>query len=244
MRKHTRSLVTTELPVSMMAAAVAASVVVAGAANATPSSSTSNSSVAGPPEDAAATPSAISGVPELRMLKLFERQSSCCVFTEQWKWHPHAHAEGVDALVQSFTQFAREIDGGEVVQAHFSPAGGKNDPKFADDRRPSSGPMQFMSTAGAITMVSTRNDEVQAVLFHDRTISEPLAAAFKAFLQRVLQVFGQRFDSELASLRGELQPNAVLSDDQQSAVLHLFSGFKADLDARLIPELDAALPKQ
>lgn len=51
-------------------------------------------------------------VPELRMLKLLDRQSGVCLFTEQWKWHPHAHPEGVDALVQSFTQFAREIDGG------------------------------------------------------------------------------------------------------------------------------------
>lgn len=63
-------------------------------------------------------------------------------------------------------------------------------------------------------MVSTRNEEVQAVLFHDRTVSEPLAAAFKAFLQRVLQAFNQRFQDDLASLRVQLQPHAVLSDDQ------------------------------
>ncbi|KAF1334993.1 hypothetical protein FI667_g1601, partial [Globisporangium splendens] len=82
-------------------------------------------------------------VKELRMLKILDRQSGICLFTEQWKWHPHAHAEGVDALVQSFTQFAREIDGGEVTQVHFNPTMGKNDPKIADDRRPNSGPMQF-----------------------------------------------------------------------------------------------------
>lgn len=116
MRKHPRSLVTTDLPVSMMAAAVAASAVASGAATATPSNSSSSSSAASPPDAGAAAPSAISGVPELRMLKLFERQSSCCVFTEQWKWHPHAYAEGVDALVQSFTQFAREIDGGGALK--------------------------------------------------------------------------------------------------------------------------------
>lgn len=57
------------------------------------------------------------GVPELRMLKLLDRASGVCLFTEQWKWNPHAHAEGVDALVQSFTQFAREIDGGGACVA-------------------------------------------------------------------------------------------------------------------------------
>lgn len=74
--------------------------------------------------------------------------------------------------------------------------------------------MDEQSTAGAITMVSTRTEEVQAVLFHDRTVSEPLAAAFKAFLQRLLLVFDQRFRDELASLRSQLQPNAVLSSDE------------------------------
>jgi hypothetical protein len=48
----------------------------------------------------------------LRMLKLVDTGSGLCLFTTQWKWHPHAHAEGVDALVQSLAQFAREIDGG------------------------------------------------------------------------------------------------------------------------------------
>lgn len=65
-----------------------------------------------PPPLLATAPAVPHAVPELRMLKLLDHQSGVCLFTEQWKWHPHAHPEGVDALVQSFTQFAREIDGG------------------------------------------------------------------------------------------------------------------------------------
>lgn len=49
---------------------------------------------------------------DLRMAKVLDRASGTCVFTKHWKWHPHAHAEGVDSLVLLFTQFAREIDGG------------------------------------------------------------------------------------------------------------------------------------
>ena len=49
---------------------------------------------------------------ELRMVKVLHQQSGVCLFTHQWKWNLQAHAEGVDALVMSFTQFAREIDGG------------------------------------------------------------------------------------------------------------------------------------
>lgn len=50
----------------------------------------------------------------LRLLKVLHRASGVCVFSRRWKWHPHAHEEGVDALVLSFTQFAREIDGGSA----------------------------------------------------------------------------------------------------------------------------------
>lgn len=49
---------------------------------------------------------------ELRLLKVFHRASGACVFSRRWKWDPHAHEEAVDALVLSFAQFAREIDGG------------------------------------------------------------------------------------------------------------------------------------
>ena len=84
---------------------------------------------------------------ELHMVKVLHQQSGVCLFTHQWKWKPQAHAEGVGALVMSFTQFAREIDGGgavlcsvytscmytlsncmlynnvlEVVQVHFDPS--------------------------------------------------------------------------------------------------------------------------
>uniref|UniRef100_K3WGT5 Longin domain-containing protein n=1 Tax=Globisporangium ultimum (strain ATCC 200006 / CBS 805.95 / DAOM BR144) TaxID=431595 RepID=K3WGT5_GLOUD len=183
-------------------------------------------------------------VKELRMLKILDRRSGICLFTEQWKWHPHAHAEGVDALVQSFTQFAREIDGGEVMQVHFNPTMGKNDPKIADDRRPSSGPMQFTNTTGAITMISTQTAVVQAVLFHDRTAAEPVAAAFKVFLQKLVARFDQVYRDQLANLRPQLEPNATLTTEQHTAILGEFVDFKIELDAQLIPALEGSLPKQ
>uniref|UniRef100_M4C329 Uncharacterized protein n=1 Tax=Hyaloperonospora arabidopsidis (strain Emoy2) TaxID=559515 RepID=M4C329_HYAAE len=54
---------------------------------------------------------------ELHMFKVLHQQSGVCLFTHRWKWKPEECAEGVDALVISFTQFARETD--EVVQVHF-----------------------------------------------------------------------------------------------------------------------------
>ena len=48
---------------------------------------------------------------ELHMFKVLHQQSGVCLFTHRWKWKPEECAEGVDALVISFTQFARETDG-------------------------------------------------------------------------------------------------------------------------------------
>uniref|UniRef100_M4B5U4 Uncharacterized protein n=1 Tax=Hyaloperonospora arabidopsidis (strain Emoy2) TaxID=559515 RepID=M4B5U4_HYAAE len=69
----------------------------------------------------------------MHVVKVLHQQSGVCLFTHQWKWKPQAHAEGADALVMSFTRFAREIDGGVVVQVLFVPS--QTDKK---DRRSSS----------------------------------------------------------------------------------------------------------
>lgn len=53
---------------------------------------------------------------ELRLLKVFARASGACAFSRRWKWDQQAHAEAVDALVLSFSQFAREIDGGGAAR--------------------------------------------------------------------------------------------------------------------------------
>lgn len=51
---------------------------------------------------------------ELRILKVFSRQSGDCLFSYRWKWHADAHEEGLNSLIQSFLQFSREIDGGGI----------------------------------------------------------------------------------------------------------------------------------
>lgn len=93
-------------------------------------------------------------------------------------------------------------------------------------------------------MVSTQTETVQAVLFHDRTLSEPLAAAFKAFLQRVVATFDQSYRDDLTRVQAQLQPHAALSDAQHAQVVAPFRAFQSELNARLVPELEAAIPKQ
>nr|CCA20617.1 conserved hypothetical protein [Albugo laibachii Nc14] len=56
---------------------------------------------------------------ELRILKVFSRQSGDCLFSHRWKWHADAHEEGLNSLIQSFLQFSREIDGGDLMELRF-----------------------------------------------------------------------------------------------------------------------------
>ncbi|KAE9045384.1 hypothetical protein PR003_g2346 [Phytophthora rubi] len=164
---------------------------------------------------------------ELRMVKVLHQQSGVCLFTHQWKWNPQAHAEGVDALVMSFTQFAREIDGGEVVQAHFDPS--------RVDKKDRSGSNPMPSSAGGLVMISLQNETIQVVLFHDRT-SDAACAALKVFLQRILQRFAGVFEHELEQLQPRLQASATPTAEEREAVEAPFRRFEAELNNQLLPQ--------
>uniref|UniRef100_M4BKU6 Uncharacterized protein n=1 Tax=Hyaloperonospora arabidopsidis (strain Emoy2) TaxID=559515 RepID=M4BKU6_HYAAE len=88
---------------------------------------------------------------ELHMFKLLHQQSGGYLFTHQWKWILQAHAEDVYALVMSFTQFAREIDGGEVVRVHFDPS--QNDEK---DRHSSSSCIQLYCSTNELVRLQVK----------------------------------------------------------------------------------------
>ncbi|CAH0518423.1 unnamed protein product [Peronospora belbahrii] len=157
------------------------------------------------------------------------QQSGVCLFTHQWKWNAEAHAEGVDALVMSFTQFAREIDGGEVVQVHFDPS--------RSDKTDRSGTIPVAST-GSLVMISLQNETIQAVLFHDRTC-EAASSALKAFLHRILQRFGDLFQHELQQLQPQLLASATPTSQEREAVEAPFRRFEIELDSQLMPSGEA-----
>ncbi|CEG35132.1 uncharacterized protein PHALS_13888 [Plasmopara halstedii] len=164
---------------------------------------------------------------ELRMVKMLHQQTGVCVFTHQWKWNPQAHAEGVDALVLSFTQFAREIDGGEVVQVHFDPS------KTGKTNRPGISPTP--ASSDGLVMISLQDETIQAVLFHDRT-SDAACAALKTFLEIIFKRFSQLFEHELEQLQPQLNANATPTAEEREAVEAPFRRFEAELESQLLPQ--------
>ncbi|KAJ0399495.1 hypothetical protein P43SY_003372 [Pythium insidiosum] len=179
----------------------------------------------------------------LRMLKLTDRQSGVCMFTSTWKWHPHGHEEGVDALVQSFAQFAREIDGGEVVRVHFdcnpsrvsSGSVGNVTPTpssmSGDDRRMS---YSCQSSTNAVEMVTHQTAEVQAVLFHDR-VPPMVATELHSFLARVTLRFVELMQDELVRVRPLL--TATMSASETTDAVAVFAPFEDVLEKELVPTL-------
>ncbi|KAF0699136.1 Aste57867_10292 [Aphanomyces stellatus] len=57
--------------------------------------------------------------PKIWYLQILDVSSSVCLYCKQWHWNEDARVEGLRALVHSFSQFAREIDGGPVQTVHF-----------------------------------------------------------------------------------------------------------------------------
>ncbi|KAH9086739.1 hypothetical protein LEN26_018369 [Aphanomyces euteiches] len=55
-------------------------------------------------------------------LQVLDISTSVCLYNKQWHWNEDARVEGLRALVHSFSQFAREIDGGAVETVHFGQA--------------------------------------------------------------------------------------------------------------------------
>ncbi|OQR89044.1 hypothetical protein ACHHYP_06504 [Achlya hypogyna] len=53
------------------------------------------------------------------LVQVLEVSTSVVLFSKRWCWNEDARSESLRALVHSFSQFAREIDGGHITAAHF-----------------------------------------------------------------------------------------------------------------------------
>ncbi|TMW56565.1 hypothetical protein Poli38472_006575 [Pythium oligandrum] len=180
--------------------------------------------------------------PALRMLKVLERASGICLFTKQWQWHPQGQPEGVDALVQSFTQFAREIDGGDIVRVHFDTRTAQGSstsigsisatPKGQslsgeEERRP--------AQSTAIEMLSHETENLHVVLFHDR-FSDETTVQMRVFLNQIVQCFVDQYGNDVANFRANT-PSSSTPTDQLTDLLAPFRSFEDVVEKELLPTL-------
>lgn len=55
----------------------------------------------------------------LRLLHIVDRKTGKCIYQYQWKWDTNGTTQGVESLVQSFLQLARQLDNGTLSCCHF-----------------------------------------------------------------------------------------------------------------------------
>ncbi|KDO32129.1 hypothetical protein SPRG_03346 [Saprolegnia parasitica CBS 223.65] len=88
-------------------------------------------------------------------LQVLEVTSCVVLFAKRWSWHEDARAEGLRSLVHSFSQFAREIDGGHIRAAHFGLPALPKTTMAASTRRTSTSLRQSLLQSRSSTYGST-----------------------------------------------------------------------------------------
>lgn len=93
----------------------------------------------------------------------------------------------------------------------------------------------------AIMMQSVQDESLQAVLFHDRTISEDTNVALKQLLQQILEQFQSMHSAELSKLRPQLKSSATMTPKELEKLQSHFLPFMTELDTKLVPAFETSL---
>lgn len=56
----------------------------------------------------------MNGAEKLRLLSVCDKETGVCLFQRAWQWRGEQERSSIGKLVQSFYQFAREVDQGGV----------------------------------------------------------------------------------------------------------------------------------
>lgn len=63
----------------------------------------------------------MSGAEKLRLLSVCDKETGVCLFQRAWQWRGDQERPSIGKLVQSFYQFAREVDQGGICLNHAGP---------------------------------------------------------------------------------------------------------------------------
>ncbi|CAN0290891.1 unnamed protein product [Pylaiella littoralis] len=179
----------------------------------------------------------MSGAEKLRLLSVCDKETGVCLFQRVWQWRGDQERPSIGKLVQSFYQFAREVDQGEISCVNFLV-------KSRTHRRVSSsqaarrtrGP-STRSLPDSMQMLCTRNDDIIVAVFFDVktcvTTSSESQGSVREFLNKVKHSFCETFTGRVASLRPTLKGCAdghANQDGVLRSVQDEFVAFKDSVD--------------
>lgn len=145
-----------------------------------------------------------SSAPEpIRLVRVTDRSTGVLLFEGIYKWADHTNTANLGSLIQSFFQFAREVDGGEVESVFFeespflvvpTPRSGSSDPKTT------------VSAADAMKMIHNKTDDIIIVVFYECSdgSEEGHQENLSQFVGCLRDEFTKMFDDRLNRVRPKI----------------------------------------
>ncbi|ETV94714.1 hypothetical protein H310_11687 [Aphanomyces invadans] len=166
--------------------------------------------------------------PKIWYLQVLDVATSVCVYSKQWHWHEDARVEGLRALVHSFSQFAREIDGGPVQTVHFGQSPSIQVPRWSSKaatsmagRRYSTSLRQNLLQSRSSNSGSNYGTSPAAPALCLNTSTSPSVGAFHAVSpQSSPNLHSPQFSPAKHHLPHKLQMLSVENDNFQVVLFH------------------------
>ncbi|CAM9533198.1 unnamed protein product, partial [Ectocarpus fasciculatus] len=138
----------------------------------------------------------------LRLIRITDRHTGTLLFERIYEWPEHANPSNLGSLVQSFFQFAREVDGGEVESIYFEEGAAGFLPSATPRSIGSSEPRALSLQSDSMKLINARSDEVMAVLFHECPGPEHGGdEVFAQMLNSVVNEFSNGYRTVLTDMR-------------------------------------------
>lgn len=175
-----------------------------------------------------------------RRINIQDSNTGVTMFEKIWKWRGStSSSEGIDAMLRSFSQFARENGAGLVTKCRFELPHAKRH-KRKVSRMPTTGAVHGLSGGykyrpvqpifrpqEIMEMVCVRNETFSIVLFHDITQGNVPMNQLKPLVTGVLNQFTERFKPFLQQEAVQAALRAVVEIDEQTNKQQVSNRIKA-----------------
>lgn len=169
----------------------------------------------------------------VKLISVAHAGTGVILFEHIYKWPEDTQLTSVGGLAQSFFQFAREVDDGNIVSVHFE--GAPRNHRRA--KTPTSTPSSRSKTTRApntMKMVTTKDDIIIMTVFYDTKGSLVMSDEVNSRLERLRDGLFDAFSSELGQV---VRDNEALildiaderktpTDEEIDAMRDLFRSFE------------------
>eukprot|EP00904_Undaria_pinnatifida_P002609 jgi/Undpi1/12349/HiC_scaffold_5.g02023.m2 len=178
----------------------------------------------------------MNGGEKLRLVSVCCKETGVCLFQRAWQWRGDKGRSSIGNLVQSFYQFAREVDQGEISCVNFLVQSRTHRRvNSSQAARRARGP-STRALPDSMQMLCTRNEDIIVAVFFDVktcvTTSTENQGNVREFLNQVKDSFCDTFAGRVVSIRSTLKECADgnVNDGVLQSLQDEFAPFKESID--------------